>query len=265
MADDIFSRIYGGRSPDELRAMSEQLGDMEFQTELAPYFDYAAPLDPSIARYHGWKGPGRLSTGGFNVPPDISDETLAREQRRYRYKNDEGGKTKIPLERGTVNAINAEAQPRTWAHEYRHQMGEDGNNEGSNRKFDAMSAQTDSDWGRTLQLHQDWEYRKGNTMPLGEAQEHLLEILHPRTGSPRHFYGRDYDRGARNPAAPESMMLGEKGEYIEDRTKRSVWFRKMKELESLKEWESGLSERNSARRAGEPETLLDRIAGLFSQ
>ena len=237
------------------RIASQQMGDVEFQMDIAPYFDYAGEIDPSIARYHGWEGPGRLNLGGFNVPEDFTDEDIKKAERRYRYEDKDGNIVQIPIERGTVNVVNDQAQPRTWAHEYRHEMGEDGNGEVFNRLADAAVAQNEDDWDSAVDLWQDKinrQRRRGDKVKKSEAERDLIANLRRNANvTPRGVYAADYERGARRPDTEAGWWERDSAEYERERIDKSYWFKRAKELDEFDDWAKELEERNAERRGYE--------------
>jgi|15BtaG_2_1085339.scaffolds.fasta_scaffold02714_10 hypothetical protein len=116
-----------------------QLGDTEFQAELAPYMPEESAIDPSKAaliplpledreRGYGLKG---ISRKGTNRP--------------LRMDTPGGGEIEIPGNRVSVlGAINA--NPQVWSHEYRHQEDSDAFNETNNRILDVFASRTKKDF-----------------------------------------------------------------------------------------------------------------------
>jgi hypothetical protein len=236
------------------RVASEQMGDIEFQMEIAPYFDYAADIDPSKARYRGIEGlPGdvELTLGGFAVSEEDPNEPFSPSDLKPYQGRVKGVEFEVPVEPGTVNAVHSKATPNIWAHEYRHQMKEDGNGETFNRLADAAVAQNEDDWDAAVTMWRDQLRRRGKEPSMSEAERDLIKRLETNSMvTPRGVYGADYDRGARNPAAEGLVMHGEKGEYTQDRIKKSFWKRRASELEEFDDWSEELAERNKERQGG---------------
>jgi len=233
------------------RKASEEMGDIEFQMDIAPYFDYKAEIDPSIARYRGFKGlPGdvELTLGGFYALPNTEDSPYSENDLRPRTGRVNGLDIEIPTEPGTVNAVHSNATPNIWAHEYRHQMGEDGNGESFNRLADAVVAQNEGDWESAVSMWQDMLARKGRDVMPSEAQEDLLERLQfNQNVTPRGVYKNDYDRGARGTESGPDWWKRESANYEDERIARSLWKRKEQELRDFNNWSEGLADRNEER------------------
>jgi hypothetical protein len=137
------------------RELGKQMGDMEFQMEIAPYLNYKGPIDPDVARIR--QTPHRSNLRGYYVPHGYQygkdeQDILGGEERRVTAvsvaPDNRAEVVKLPAEDGTVNAVNAENwNPRLWAHEYRHKQSLEPISampridELSNRLMDAYNAQ----------------------------------------------------------------------------------------------------------------------------
>jgi len=132
---------------------SLQLGDAEFQLAVAPYMPKGSTIDPSRARLKafpkeagvGPEGAGikGMSTGNIKDPenPNL----------RQRYKGYE-----LEVEPNTVTALEAvNANPRVFAHEYRHFEDTDANMERLNRVQDIMTSQNRDDLAENVRLLAD--------------------------------------------------------------------------------------------------------------
>ena len=121
---------------------SLQLGDAEFQLSVAPYMPKGSTIDPSRARLKAFPeeagiGPRGLTLKGVSTG-NIKDPENPNLRQEY-------GDYEIMLEPQTVSAIEAiNANPRTFAHEYRHLEGTDGT-ETVNRIQDLMASQNRDD------------------------------------------------------------------------------------------------------------------------
>lgn len=121
---------------------SLQFGDAEFQLAVAPYMPKGSTIDPSRARLKAFPeeagiGPRGLTLKGAATAniKDPENPNLRQEFRGY----------EIMLEPQTVSAIEAiNANPRTFAHEYRHFEDTDGT-EMANRVQDLMASQNRDD------------------------------------------------------------------------------------------------------------------------
>jgi len=240
------------------RLASEQMGDIEFQMEIAPYFDYAGEIDPSIARYRGIKdlsGDVDLNLGGFYVSPEDPNDPYDKADLKPRTGRVQGVDIEIPVEPGTVSALHTRATPNIWAHEYRHQMGEDGNGERYNRLADAVVAQNEGDWESAVKMWRDQIYRDTGERPTAsEAQEDLLDRLRFNNYvTPRGVYRKDYERGARGTAeSGPSWWERESANYEDERMERALWRQKDLEMRNFDKWNEGLSERNQDRGSPTP-------------
>ena len=230
---------------DEIRrqkAMSEQMGDIEFQMDIAPYFDYKGPIDPAIARYQGIKGLSGdvdLTLGGFYVKPNeaYDEDELAP----YKGRAD-GISFEVPKEIGTINAVHSKATPNMWAHEYGHQLR--GSGEEYQRLADAATAQNERDWESSVKMWRDFLLRRGREVTPSEAQEDLIERLNFNLAvTPRKIYEQDYARGARGPMDTRSPggLKRDSADYEEDRIEKALWKKKEQELLEFEWWkESGM-------------------------
>lgn len=93
-----------------------ELGDSEFQNEVAPYMGYKGPIDPSVARYHSLPKGINSTLEGFAIAPDDDRGFIEAGS----FAGASGDTVLLPAEPGTVNAIGKGATPQTYAHEYNH-------------------------------------------------------------------------------------------------------------------------------------------------
>jgi len=237
-------------SPDKYRKMSEEAVNNEFAIGVAPYFDYSTSVDSKSARYVGTPGikeGHRLNLGGYTIPADATDAELSGRRREYQYRDAQGGKVQLPLERGTVNAVGSSATPNIWAHENRHFIGEDGNGETYNRLADAATAQNSGDWKSAIRMWQDKLQRERKDMTRSESERDMLENLQQNGNvTPRGVYKRDYERGARRPDT-ESLWKRPSANYEQRRVDKSLWKARADELSEFDEWNNGLRGRNRSR------------------
>jgi len=147
-----------------------QMGDIDFQMALAPYFNYKGAIDPSIARYHGLtpeQSRGKeLTLKGFSVGEQGGGKP-------FTYEAADGSLVSIPKEASTVNAIDRGATANTWAHEYRHQEGTDTRSEKGNRVIDLATAMTKKDWSKALNFLKDDVYRDVRRRQRSGTKEEL--------------------------------------------------------------------------------------------
>ena len=107
---------------------SLQLGDTEFQAEVAPYMPKGAKIDPSRARLETFS----IQEVDERYAPDrgVSWKGDDYYPIRVRDPNVPDGFQYILIEPDTVNAIQARnAEPQVWGHEYRHHEELDGASE----------------------------------------------------------------------------------------------------------------------------------------
>ena len=127
---------------------SLQFGDVEFQMEVAPYMPEGSTIDPSRARLKTFPKEAGVGPAGLNLQGISTGKITDPEdpQLKLDYKGYE-----IQLEPGTVSAIEAiNANPRLFAHEYRHLEGSDGP-EIVNRIQDLMASQNLDDLKENIQ------------------------------------------------------------------------------------------------------------------
>lgn len=233
--------------------MSEQMGDIEFQMDIAPYFDYApnAGIDPSISRYHGVRklpGDVELTLGGFYVPPENVNQPYTERDLKPRSGNVQGIDISVPVEPGTVNAIHSRATPNVWAHEYRHKA-DRGMSEDSNRLADAVMAQNEGDWNAAVDMWRDRMRRQGKKVTKSEAERDLISALQFNNDiAARNAFQRNYDLGARDPRAGKPWPLQEESApYIQNRLENALYKQRALELKNFDKWNEGLPRRNRKR------------------
>ncbi len=239
------------------RLASEQMVDIEFQMEIAPYFGYKGEIDPSKARYHGIKGlsgEDSLNKKGYRIPPDDPNNPYSEEQLRPQRGSAYGREIVLPMEPDTVNTIHNAATPRVWAHEYRHDRKE-GISERENRLEDAFAAQNESDWEASVGDWQDQLFRqeikrvgrkKAKRVPLSTAQDSLLDNLEKRT---KHSdYVEEFNAGATLPKNEAGMFsFNDAGDYARWREKNTLAAKKIAERKEFREWAQELESRNQER------------------
>jgi len=247
------------RDRDEQRRLGAQMGDMEFQMDIAPHFDYKGPIDPSIARYRGVKGLSGdvdLTLGGFYAHPDNPNDPYTQEELKPFSGAADGIQFEVPKEPGTINAVHSKATSNIWAHEYGHQLR--GSGEEYQRLADAATAQNERDWESAVQMWRDWKLRKGVKLTPSEAQEDLISRLEYNVNLvPRRTYREDYARGARGSVATRSptYLMRDDSAYVEERIDKSLWKRKAEELKALESWKEGLPERNKERAVSKSDSV----------
>jgi hypothetical protein len=157
MADVTKQRMTAEELRKAKRA-SEQMGDVEFQMDVAPYLNYKGPIDPSIARFIGDTGKKTDSgLGGFIG--------MGNNETFY----DNGKPIVTDDEKGSV--YYADASPKTIGHEYRHLQNEYGS-ELTNREYDAYNAQNKGDWDEAVLNY--WDSAGGS---IATAEKRLTKAL----------------------------------------------------------------------------------------
>ena len=250
------------QDPEFLAALArqrlrEQAFDNEFAIEVAAQSNYAADIDPSIARFHGFPSIAPWSTPkadtntvlrGFYPPPDKEYPEGAFLDKYpidflYNTENSYGPVmyTVIP-ESGTVNAVDRYADPETYAHEYRHKNFP-GLSERAIRIADLLTALDE----RQLfeMLNAGYKNKKGS-----EQLNYFLSALrrerdHPGYGVGSKIFGEEWDRGARS---TRQGPHDNKDQYIRARIEESPAIKLLNEYEELKEYNEELPEQNEERR-----------------
>tara|TARA_R100000654_G_scaffold2135_3_gene7852 strand:+ start:661 stop:1461 length:801 start_codon:yes stop_codon:yes gene_type:complete len=134
---------------------SLQMGDIEFQTEVAPYMPSGSEIDPSRARLKAFPkeagiGPRGLTSMGISTKGVTNPELLKERFEGY----------EIQYEPDTVTALEAaNANPRVFSHEYRHFEGTDADMELLNRVQDVMASQNKKDLTKNTRLLAAYAYR----------------------------------------------------------------------------------------------------------
>jgi len=231
----------------ERQRLREEAFDNEFAIEVAAQSNYAADIDPSIARYHGYKGlPGteKLNLKGFYINPDKTSLPVGAFDKPVR------GFVTVPTEVGTVNTIHDAATPFVYAHEYRHKQFPE-LNETQLRIVDGMTALNEKQWSESVDMFRDEYYKNsGINMTRSQAQERLIDILEDKRMS-RHYddlanlvFGAEWDRDARSTKeGPQET----REDYIESRLNTAFFVQKAEELKELKKYNKNLPEQNQER------------------
>jgi hypothetical protein len=236
----------------ERQRLRDEAFDNEFAIEVAAQSNYAADIDPSIARYHGFKGvPGteKLNMKGFyinpektNLPVGTFDEPITGYTSR--------GFSSVPTEVGTINAIHDAATPFVYAHEYRHKQFPD-LNETQLRIVDGMTALNEEQWSQAVEMFRQQYYENsGVEMTPSKAQERLIDILEDKRIR-RHYddlanlvFGAEWDRDARS---TKEGPQDSREDYIESRLNTAFFVKKAKELKELEKYNRDLPEQNQER------------------
>lgn len=234
----------------ERQRLREQAFDNEFAIEVAAQSNYAADIDPSIARYYGLENaaPGYEGLRGLYVPPDqeypkgafIDEEPI---NRAYRTKDNTRSVFTIIPESGAVGAIDRHANPVTYAHEYRHKDFPN-LNERDIRIADLLTALDER------QLFDMLRSNFGKERAGSEALDYFrydlrFERDNPGYGIGAKIFGEEWDRGARS---TRQGSHDNKDQYIRARIEESPAIKLLNEYEELKEYNEELPEQNEERR-----------------
>jgi len=236
----------------ERQRLREQAFDNELAIEVAAQSNYAADIDPSIARYHGFKGlPGteKLNMKGFYINPDKTSLPVGTFDKPIPGYTSRGF-SNVPTEVGTLNVIHDAATPFVYAHEYRHKQFPE-LNETQLRIVDGMTALNEEQWSESVEMFRDQYYRNsGVEMTPSEAQERLIDILEDKRMS-RHYddlanlvFGAEWDRDVRSTKEGPQKT---REDYIESRLNTAFFVKKAKELKDLKKYNRNLPKQNQER------------------
>ena len=250
---DVTKQVLTADELRKQRKMGEQMGDIEFQMEIAPYSNYTADIDPSIARFHGLKEHGFFEPRGFSAPKGATEEELKNSTIRYIDKS--RVKHELVPEAGTVNASGIAAIPRIWNHEYGHQT--EGTDEEDRRILDGFQAQTEDDWDGAIDMWRNWKSAKHNKkMTPSEAERDLIGRIHESSGfgPVTRSLEREFKRGATLPEDEQKWYATDEQDYPRMRREKSIYYRRKKELEEFDAWNEGIGERNKKRKKDNPKS-----------
>ena len=240
----------------ERQRLRDEAFDNEFAIEVAAQSNYAADIDPSIARYHGFpniasystpmSGPNKVLRGFYPPPDEEYPEGTFLDKYPidflYKTENSYGPVmyTVIP-ESGTVNAVDKYAKPFVYAHEYRHRNFP-GLSERKNRVADLLTALDE----RQLFEMLDSSYKKKTgSETLDYFRSDLrFERDNPGYGVGSIIFGDEWDRGARS---TRQGIQEDRDQYIRARIKESPAIKLLNEYEDLKEYNEDLPEENQER------------------
>lgn len=241
----------------ERQRLREQAFDNEFAIEVAAQSNYAADIDPSIARYYGLENaaPGYDGLRGLYVHPDqeypkgafIDEEPI---NRAYRTKDNTLSVFTISPESGAVGAIDRHANPVTYAHEYRHKNFPN-LNERDIRIADLLTALDERQLFDMLntsykgELETSSGIRKGSKALDYFRHDLRFERDNPGYGIGAKIFGEEWDRGARS---TRQGPHDNKDQYIRARIEESPAIKLLNEYEELKEYNEELPEQNEKRR-----------------
>jgi hypothetical protein len=218
--------------------------DPDFSEKVSPYL--AGEIDPSVARYMPLN-PDRsvpddvgLSLYGYNGP-DGADPIVIR-------KTLDGHEIDMTLEPDTVGTIHTQNTPYVYGHEYRHRNYPD-LAEKDNRVVDLVAAQNDHDVDTAVRMY-------ANATRGGVPSESLRYI------------DRMLGQVSRNPYSKpdvQALIEAESGMDVNDAIDASATGRFIEDMKGLDKWNEGVGDRNTARKAGEPESIADTIRMLLEK
>tara|TARA_R110000823_G_scaffold14552_5_gene47859 strand:- start:456 stop:1166 length:711 start_codon:yes stop_codon:yes gene_type:complete len=195
---------------------------------------FSGKIDPSIARH--------ILVDGYE---DYEEPTLMGAVGPLIKRN---GEQIIELNPGEVGAFHNDNTPETYAHEYRHinyPM-----KESTNRLMDLYAA--DSDWGVDSAIRMLADGKK-NLNPSDVLDRLDRVLISAKYGAPGKVVEQEMQR--RNIDKDKNAIFEE-----------SLANQFYKDAENLKEWNSGLAERNKTRKANKekkPETIADFIRQIW--
>lgn len=175
-------------SPEDAKTASMQAMDNEFEIEVAGHNQIVGKwaVEAERAKYAGTEHSDQLSLGGTYAPPGIDKEL---KNRPVFYPGGKQGETMIfyPYESDTVHVIGIDADPSTYAHEFRHRAfsqtnrgfwGGEAEEEKFNRILGGAYASNDAEWTKAIRL---WRHNikteTGEVLSLGEAERELVKTL----------------------------------------------------------------------------------------
>jgi hypothetical protein len=253
---DVMKQKMTAEELRKARKASEEMADIEFEMEIAPYTNYTGPIDSSIARYRGFEGLSGdtdLSLGGFYVPPEDQNDPYTDEELKGYVGQVGGVDLKTPTEPNTINAVHNQATPNIWAHEYRHKE-YPGLSEGQNRLIDGSMAMNESDWNNAVKMYRDKFKRKGKKITKSEAERELIADLESDMGSGRfgvatNMFGKEFrDKGGNLPESKETWWSTDKQDYERMRREQVYWPKRKAELDEFDEWNNAIAKHNEERR-----------------
>ena len=242
------------QDPEFLAALArqrlrEQAFDNEFAIEVAAQSNYAADIDPSIARYYGLENaaPGYRGLMGMYVTPDEeypAGTFIDKEPKAIPYKTKDNTRSFMTIipESGTVSAIDKFADPVTYAHEYRHKNFPN-LDERDIRIADLLTALDERQLFDMLNVM--YEGKEGSEQLDYFRYDLRFERDNPGYGVGSKIFGEEWDRGARS---TRQGPHDNKDQYIRARIEESPAIKLLNEYEELKEYNEELPEQNEERR-----------------
>jgi hypothetical protein len=240
---------------EALRTMNEQLGDMEFEMEMAPYNNYTGGTPADKADYEGlYAGAPEYSLKGQYTHADATPAEIRDNPRTYR--DGDNVRRKLYGKADTVQALTSNATPNVWQHEFSHRNNPE-RGEGSNRMADAITAPNKRAWDAAVDMEENRlnvkrrgkKFDEPEPYTRGTVEARLLRNVqgqYHHLAGPRHtaadIYQGEMDRGGK---VPESMktenwfMDYDKGDEMRDyskmRQKQAYWPKALRELRAKDE------------------------------
>lgn len=183
-----------GLTPEQVA--SEQMGDIEFQQELAARrgpVGYAMELDPAVANFTAYEdGPEGYTTNALYALPDGPGKRIGVPTEKGR----DWPRDDVLTPPGEIRAFGVKgANPKTWVHEYSHK--EHGTSEGKQREIDAFSARNEDEWDQAMDAYAGY---RGEGWDREKADAHMRSVF---KGKDRRFdrldrhAGAEFDKGGR--------------------------------------------------------------------
>ena len=240
----------------ERQRLRDEAFDNEFAIEVAAQSNYAADIDPSIARYYGLPdaAPGYDGLRGFELTSteEYPEGTfLDKRLKRILYETKPGalGVLTITPEMGTVSAIDRHANPVTYAHEYRHKNFPE-LSERQNRIADFLTALDERQLFDMLNTSYKGELdttlgeRKGSEALDYFRYDLRFERDNPGYGVGARIFGDEWDRGARS---TRQGIQEDRDQYIRARIQESPAIKLLNDYEELIEYNEDLPKENQER------------------
>jgi len=154
---------------------SHQTSDSEFQTAIAPYMPKGSTIDPFRARLIAFPEEAGVGPGGLSL---LAASTQGNTKPvRKRYEGIDGNMYEVFFEPDTVTALEARnANPRIYAHEYRHFEGLDGPEAGTEEDREITNRIQD------LMASQNLKELKANTRSLAASMKSMDEGVYIKQG-----------------------------------------------------------------------------------
>lgn len=236
---------------DLLRRNRIKPNEKDFQAQVEGRL--AGPIDPKLGRHIRLRTNGSDYEGlGQELPEDF-DINIRGLYHPEGKPEDKIKGTNIITKPNQVMTLHNNNTPNVWAHEYRHrnypELMED-----ENRVMDMVSAKDDWEVDDTIRM---WANRTEKEIP-SEAIPKVKKILervgttvgHKQLPKIRDVIQREIDREGLGVTVDDIVEMSKMSQFIKD-------------VDEYEEWNSGLKERNEARKKGEPETIGDTIRRII--